>query len=69
MTADAPPQTIGRRYLLHERLGVGGMGAVYRATDRLTGDAVALKRMTAPAEDGDPLRVLPDVGNVASPGH
>ena len=30
-------QTIGRRYVLHECLGVGGMGAVYRATDRLSG--------------------------------
>ncbi|MEM7537417.1 MAG: protein kinase [Chloroflexota bacterium] len=37
--------TIHNRYHLHEKLGQGGMGEVYRATDRLTGDVVALKRV------------------------
>ena len=44
---------IGGRYILHEQLGTGSQGAVYRATDRLTGQAVALKRVTAPLERVD----------------
>ena len=37
--------TINNRYILHEQLGAGGMGTIYRATDRLTGEIVALKRV------------------------
>lgn len=33
------------RYVLHDQLGAGGMGSVYRATDRLTHKTVALKRV------------------------
>lgn len=44
----------GRRYVLHERLGAGGMGEVYRATDRLAGQDVALKRMLLPHGVLDP---------------
>jgi hypothetical protein len=51
VTADASVRTIGRRYVLKEQLGAGGMGAVYRATDRLTGESVALKRVTTPTEE------------------
>ena len=49
-TGSAPPEVIGSRYALGAQLGAGGMGTVYRATDRLTGQTVALKRVrVAPA--------------------
>ena len=41
---------VGGRYILHEQLGTGSQGAVYRAADRLTGQTVALKRVIAPLE-------------------
>ncbi|MBW2463565.1 MAG: serine/threonine protein kinase, partial [Deltaproteobacteria bacterium] len=34
---------LGGRYELHERIGAGGMGAVYRATDERDGTEVAVK--------------------------
>ncbi|MCA9965289.1 MAG: AAA family ATPase, partial [Anaerolineales bacterium] len=42
--------TINGRYLLHNKLGQGGMGIVHRATDRLTGETVALKQVFLPVE-------------------
>jgi tetratricopeptide (TPR) repeat protein len=51
MLAATKLHVVGRRYLLFDLLGQGGMGAVYRATDRLSGQTVALKRVIPePAE-------------------
>ncbi|MCI0396015.1 MAG: AAA family ATPase [Chloroflexi bacterium] len=44
------PVLIGGRYRLHNSLGKGGMGRVYRASDRLTGQQLALKRVLASDE-------------------
>ncbi|HEX2618986.1 MAG TPA: serine/threonine-protein kinase, partial [Phototrophicaceae bacterium] len=38
---------INSRYRLLDKLGEGGMGAVYRVVDRLTGQTLALKQVTA----------------------
>lgn len=48
-------QLFNRRYTLHEAIGTGGMGTVYRATDFLTGQDVALKLVnTEPDPNASP---------------
>jgi tetratricopeptide (TPR) repeat protein len=43
-------ELIGNRYQLMDIIGQGGMGAVYRARDRLTDTPVALKRVHVPLQ-------------------
>ncbi|HNB54644.1 MAG TPA: serine/threonine-protein kinase, partial [Anaerolineales bacterium] len=42
-----------KRYLIHEQLGAGGEGVVFRATDRLTTQTVAIKRIRLAGEEDE----------------
>src|SRR5688572_23484673 len=44
-------QQFHNRYRLEAKIGSGGMGMVYRVTDRLTQGTVALKRVLLPGEE------------------
>ena len=57
MLASIPsmPVTIGKRYQILDLIGSGGMGAVYRATDRLSNTIVALKQVISPTGDVLPV--------------
>ncbi|MCP4362865.1 MAG: tetratricopeptide repeat protein [Chloroflexi bacterium] len=48
--SDTNGQLINGRYILQQKLGEGGMGIVHRATDRLTGDIIALKQVQVPTK-------------------
>lgn len=47
--------TVDRSYLLHEQLGEGAMGTVFRATQLVNGQAVALKLVPRQFASGDEL--------------
>ena len=51
--------TLPQRYQIHEHIGQGGMGHVYRVTDRLTGDTLALKQITLSNEPQHPISYPP----------
>ncbi len=51
LRAAGPPRVIGDRYELLELVGQGGMGSVYAAEDRLTGQRVAVKVLLSSMKD------------------
>jgi serine/threonine-protein kinase len=52
---EAPPAKLADRYELLGLLGVGGMGAVYRARDAELDEIVALKMLRAELNDDEPM--------------
>lgn len=57
MSSTDSPRLIGGRYQFGQRLGIGGMGVVYRATDLQTGQAVAIKMLKPAAGQLDPSMI------------
>lgn len=51
MTAAGDGKIIGNRYLINHKIGDGGMGLVYHATDRFTNQHVALKQVYLESPD------------------
>jgi eukaryotic-like serine/threonine-protein kinase len=52
-----PSSVILDRYRLEERIGVGGMGVVWKATDLLLDQLVALKRITLAGVDTEQVEL------------
>ncbi len=67
-SANGGHAVIGGRYRLRERLGRGGMGVVWRATDELLGRSVAVKQLSLDA-GVDPAGALREARAVAQIRH
>ena len=63
-----PGARVGGRYTIEERIGVGGMGVVYRARQDLTDKQVALKAIRSAGADAAVLdRFLDEIRLLGPP--
>lgn len=67
VTEQATERIVDRLYVLQERLGEGGMGTVYRATQRLSGQDVALKLIYGDTVTHDADTLKPDSRPTTNP--
>ena len=51
MPSDEKVLSVDKRYILTDKIGTGGMGVVFLADDRLTGNQVALKQVLTNTSD------------------
>src|SRR5262249_53232391 len=47
-----PGTQVTDRFVIERRAAAGGMGVIYRAIDRVTGEAIALKTMSSAEHEG-----------------
>lgn len=60
---------VAGRYTLGERLGVGAMASVFRATDEVLGREVAVKIFTSAQDPDHPERITAEMRTIASLNH
>ena len=61
--------TVGGAYCIDARIGAGGMGTVYRATDIALGRTVALKLRRHPSSEGGLDRLMREASVMARLSH
>jgi len=66
MTEADPPEVVAQRFVAEREVGRGGVGIVYRATDLVSGEPVALKIIAAAGADQSELLRFTREGQILS---